>query len=257
MCGRQHHDPRSGLCFDSSLQRVSRTSFRIRAFPGVVGNVRCHGGIGIAAADPGRRQEPLHALDVSRRCTRVRVHVTAANPLRARRHPNLVTRAIVSNHCACRVAAVTEVIAWKWRIIPARVSDAIMNGIMPVVIVIGVLTIPTAIMRLKRVMRPPNARIGAGYDNVLAGKTQRPYLGRMRVIDARLYCRGPLEMRRRLVDSFRLRKMVLDQWIAFDACYVRPGCQCLCDLSSSIYQDYVNNVEGAIFESAFAQPLQN
>ena len=113
----------------------------------------------------------------------VSVHVTATNPLRARRHPNLVTRAIVSDHGAYRVAAVTEVVAWKRRIIPARVPDAIMNGIMPVVIVIGVLTIPTAIMRLKRVMRPANASIGAGYDNILSGKTQRPYLGGMRVID--------------------------------------------------------------------------
>jgi hypothetical protein len=141
------------------------------------------------------------------------------------------------------VAAVTEVIAWKWRIIPARVSDAIMNGIMPVVIVIGVLTIPTAIMWLKRVMRPPNARIRAGYDNTLSGKTQRPYLWGMRVIDARFDCRGPLEVRRCLVDRLRLRKVILDVWIAFDACYVRPGCQCLCDLSSSIYQDSVNNIE--------------
>src|SRR5205085_2347600 len=139
-----------------------------------------------------------------------------------RRHPNLVTRAIVSNHCACRVAAVTKVIAWKWRIITARVTDAIMNGIMPVVIVIGILAVPTAVMRLERVMRPANAGVCAGYNNVLSGKTQRPYLGGMRVIDARFDCRGPLEVRRRLIDSFRLRKMILDVWIAFYPRHVRP-----------------------------------
>jgi hypothetical protein len=120
------------------------------------------------------------------------------------------------------VAAVTEVIAWKWRIIPARVSDAIMNGIMPVVIVIGVLTIPTAIMRLKRVMRPANAGVCAGYNNVLSGKTQRPYLGRMRVIDARFDCCGSLEVRRRLLHCLRLRKTILDVWIAFYSRHVRP-----------------------------------
>jgi hypothetical protein len=116
----------------------------------------------------------------------------------------------------------TEVIAWKRRIIPARVSDAIMNGIMPVVIVIGVLTIPTAIMWLKRVMRPPNARIRAGYDNILSGKTQRPYLGRMRVIHARLDCCGSQKVRRRLVDCLGLRKMILDVWIAFYPRHIRP-----------------------------------
>ena len=59
-----------------------------------------------------------------------------------------------------------------------------MDGVVPVVIVIGVLAVPTAVMRLERVMRPANAGVRAGDNNVLAGESQRPYLRRMRVIDA-------------------------------------------------------------------------
>ena len=97
-----------------------------------------------------------------------------------------------------------------------------MDGVVPVVIVIGILAVPTAVMWLERVMRPANASVCAGYNNVLSGKTQCPYLWGMRVIDARFDCRGPLEVRRRLVDSFRLRKMILDVWIAFYPRHVRP-----------------------------------
>ena len=118
----------------------------------------------------------------------------------------------------CREA----IVAGKRRIIPARIADAVMDGIMPVVIVIGVLTVPTAVMRLQCVMRPANAGIRAGYNNILSGKTQRPYLGRMRVIDARFDSCRSLEMRRRLVDSLRLRKMILDVWIAFYPRHVGP-----------------------------------
>ena len=102
----------------------------------------------------------------------------------------------------------------------ARISGAIVNGIVPVVIVIGVLTVPTAVMRLERVMRPAHAGIGARYDNTLPGETQRPYLWRVGVIDARFDCFGNIW--RRFVDCLRLRKMILDLWIAFYPHHVRP-----------------------------------
>ena len=52
-----------------------------------------------------------------------------------------------------------------------------MNGVVPVVIVIGVLAVPTAVMRFERVMRPANAGVRAGNHNVLPRESKRPDLG--------------------------------------------------------------------------------
>jgi len=46
-------------------------------------------------------------------------------------------------------------------------------------------------------------------------------------------------------------------WGALDARHIRPGCQCFGNLAGSLYQNRVNDIEGAILESAFAQPLQD
>ena len=134
-------------------------------------------GIALAAAYRSRRKEPFHALDVPGRSAIARVHVTATNPFRAGRHPDLVTHAIVTDHRSRGVRAVSLVVARERRIIPARIADAIMDGVVPVVIVIGIHSVPAAIVRLKRVMRPANAGVRAGYDNVLPGKTQAPIPG--------------------------------------------------------------------------------
>ena len=115
------------------------------------------------------------------------------------------------------------VITGKRRIEAARIGGAVVNGIVPVIIVIGILTVPAAVMRLKRVMRPANAGIRARYNNILPCKTQCPYLGCMRIIDARFDGFGSLKMRRRPVDCLRLRKMILDLGIAFYPRHVRPG----------------------------------
>jgi hypothetical protein len=169
--GGYHHDTSSRLCLDSSLQRIKRTTFRRRALPGVIGDVRRLGRVGVAAANPGRRQEPLHAFDVTSWCTIVGVHVAATNPLRAGRHPNLVTHAIISDHRARGVAAMAKVIARERRIIPTGVPHAVVDGVVPIVIVIGNHAVPTAVVRLKRVMCPANARIPASYNNALPGET--------------------------------------------------------------------------------------
>ena len=86
-----------------------------------------------------------------------------------------------------------KVIARERRIVATRIADAVVDGVVPVVIVIRNHAVPTTVMRLKCVMRPANARIPASYNNVLSSETQRPYLGRMRVLDTRLDRRGPLE----------------------------------------------------------------
>ena len=98
-----------------------------------------------------------------------------------------------------------------------------MDGVVPVVIVISILTVPTAIMRLERIMRPANAGVRARYNNILSGETQRPDIRCMRVTDAWLdRCRSQ-EVRRRLIDSTWLRQIVMDKRIPFYSHHVRPG----------------------------------
>ena len=135
-----------------------------------------------------RRKEELHAFDVSRRCPVALVHVTATNPLCTGRHPDLVTHAIIAYRGACGMTTVKEIVARKRRIIPARITDTVVDGIVPVVVVISVDSIPTAVMRLERVMRPANTGIRTGNHNVLAGVPKGPNLWSMRVLNSRFDC---------------------------------------------------------------------
>ena len=82
--------------------------------------------------------------------------------------------------------AVTAVVARLSRIVPTRIADAVMNGIVPVIVVIGVLAVPAAIVRFEGVMRPANPGIRAGDDNALPSESESPNVRRMRVLDARL-----------------------------------------------------------------------
>ena len=69
-----------------------------------------------------------------------------------------------------------------------------MNGIVPVIIVIGILAVPPAVMRLERVMGPANPGVRISDHNFLSGEPERPYLRRMGVIDARFNCGRPLQV---------------------------------------------------------------
>ena len=91
----------------------------------------------LAATHRVRRKEKFHALDVSGRCAVALVHVTATDPLCAGRHPDLVARAVIADRGASGVGAVAIVVARERRIVTARIADAVMDGVMPVVIVIG------------------------------------------------------------------------------------------------------------------------
>ena len=64
------------------------------------------------------------------------------------------------------------VIARERRIKSARVSSAVVDGVMPIIIVIGIGSVPPAIVRLKRVMRPAHACVGTRHHNVLSSETQ-------------------------------------------------------------------------------------
>ncbi len=190
--GGYHHDTSSSLSFDSSLQRIKRTTFRSRALPGIISDVRRFGGVGITAADPRGGQEPLHALDVSGRCAVALIHVAATNPLCTGRHTDLVTRAVITDHRTGGVRTMSAIIAWERRVRTAN-ATASMYRVVPIVIMIGNHAVPTTVMRLKRVMRPAHACVGTRHHNVLSGKTQCPYLGSVHVIDAGFNRRGTLE----------------------------------------------------------------
>jgi len=75
---------------------------------------------------------------------------------------------------------------------------AVMNGDMPVVIMIVLYPIPAALVRFKPVMRPANTSVGATYHNILSVKSERPHIRRMRVNDSRLDRRRSPRLRRRI-----------------------------------------------------------
>src|SRR5207244_8191157 len=93
-----HLDTSSSLSFNGGLQLVADSAaLRDWAAPGVN---RYVGGLGRVALSGGaveriRRQEKLHALHVCGWCAVALVHVAAPDPLCARGHPDLVTRAAI------------------------------------------------------------------------------------------------------------------------------------------------------------------
>ena len=108
-----HLNASSRLSFNSGLQCVRRTPFRSRATPGVDGNVGRLGRVALIgrAVNRIRREEKFHALDVSGRRAVAFIHVTATDPFCARRHADLVARAIIADRGAGGVRAVKEIIA--------------------------------------------------------------------------------------------------------------------------------------------------
>ena len=79
-----------------------------------------------------------------------------------------------------------EVVTRLLRVVPARIAHTVMNGIVPVKVVVRVCSVPATVVRLERVMGPANTGICAGNNDSLASESQRPYVGRVRVLDARL-----------------------------------------------------------------------
>ena len=95
----------------------------------------------------GARKNSMHSMylaGVPLPC----VHVAATNPLCAGGHPDLVASAVIADRGACGMRAVKEIIARERRIVTARIATAVMNGVVPIVIVIGVHAVPAAIVRL-------------------------------------------------------------------------------------------------------------
>ena len=143
-----------------------------------------------------------------------------------------------------------EIVARERRIIPARIAAAVMDGVMPIVTVIGVHAVPASIVRLKRVMGPAITGVGAGNNDVLPGEAQGPYLWRVGVIDP-WFDRGRY-LRRRFFDRARLRKVIVDKRIAFHSPNFGPSRQSLGNRAISLHQDCINNIKGLMFDAAFA-----
>ena len=123
--GNHHLNTSSSLSFNSGLQLVAdNTTLRDRAGPGIDCNIGCFGRVAFVrrAADRVRREEKFHALHICRRCAVALVHVTASNPLCARRHADLVGPAIVSDRCACCMTAMEEIVTRLWRVRSANAA---------------------------------------------------------------------------------------------------------------------------------------
>ena len=173
--------------------------------PSVNGDIGSFKRIALAAAYRVRRKEPFHALEVSGRRAVALIQVTTSDPFREGRHPNLVTHAVIANRGADRMRAMTVIVARKRRIIAAGISNAVVNGVMPVIVVIGCDSIPAAVLRLQRVVCPALTSVSIADGNSLASEPQRPHIRRVRVGDVRLDRLGSLGWRRSL-SCIRLRK---------------------------------------------------
>ena len=163
------------------------------------------------------------------------IHVTATYPLRAGCHPYLITHPVVADRCASGVRAVKEIIARLLRVVPARIAHAIMDGVVPVVIVIGVLPVPAAIVGFKRVVCPANTGICTRNDDALPGETESPYVRRVRVSDPPLDRRRSARLRTSDRNGAPLRKRIVNLRVAFYTGHIGPDGQCLRDLPSAFH----------------------
>jgi len=157
------------LSFNGSLQRVRRAAFRSRTTPGVNGDIGRFGRIALTAAYWVRRQEEFHAFDVTRWRAYSVIHVSASDPFRTGRHPDLIRAPVAAQRCAHGVTSMIGVVTRLKRIVSAVGPAAGMNAVVPVVIVICDNAIPPAIMIFQRVMRPTISGIGATDHDSLAG----------------------------------------------------------------------------------------
>src|SRR5207253_7399165 len=77
----------------------------------------------------------------------------------------------------------SDVCSSDLRVVTAGIANAVMDGIVPVVIMVGDYPIPAAVVRFKRVMRPTLTSIGARHHNILPVESERPDLRRVCIID--------------------------------------------------------------------------
>ncbi len=122
------HDGQENVGVGAALAR--------RAAPRVVDDVGRPAGVGILVVEIGGGEEELIALGVGGRSAHALVHVAAADPLRRRRHPDLVAEPVVADDGAHGVGAVAVVVAGYGRV-GAAAPAARVDGVVPVVVVVA------------------------------------------------------------------------------------------------------------------------
>ena len=241
--------------FDSRLQRIDRTTFGRWAAPCVNCDIGSFSWIALTAANGIRCEEPFHAFEISGWRAVALSHVTTSDPFRFWRHADLVTHAVIAHCRSDRMRAMANVVARKRRIIATGISNAVVNGVMPVVVVIGRDSIPAAVLGLQRVVCPTLASICAANCNSLASEPQRPDIRRMRVGDVRLDRLWFLQ--RRVANKHgRLRQRILNVRIALDSRHILPASQRVRYFAAPFHQNRVHNVKGAMLDAAFPQPFK-
>src|SRR4030095_15061452 len=103
-------------------------------------------------------------------------------------------------------------------------------------------------------MRPAHASVCAGNDNLLPSETQRPDLGGMGVTDPWFDRQRGERLDRR---CSRFRKIIVNDRVAFYPRHIWPAVQCLGYLPGSFNQNCIYDVEGLMFDTTIAQPLQD
>jgi hypothetical protein len=147
----------------------------------------------------------LHALDVASWSAVALIHVTATNPLCSGRHPDLITHAVIPDRSTGGVAPMCVIIARLRRIVAAMVVHAVMDGVMPIVIVIDVLTVPTTVVRFKRIVGSYSYWQVGQYTR-FAGVEREPqdgvhFCGEHTSIDAQGYLEGAVETGERVANE--------------------------------------------------------
>ncbi len=163
-----------------------RAAFARGAAPAIDDHVGPHRRVGVLARQVRRRDHELEALAVAGGRAGALVHVAAGHPLRAGGDADLIAAAVGADGAAGGVRAVEVVVARLLRVVAAGVAGAVVDGVPPVVIVVGRGAVPAAILRLERVVRPAHAGVLAGDDDALAGVAQGPDGGRVHVLHAPL-----------------------------------------------------------------------
>src|SRR5262249_42581993 len=129
----------------------------------------------ILTAEVGRGDEELKALGIPSGRAVPLVHVSACNPLSAGRDSHLIASPIVSDHCSHGMGAMGDeiVIAGEGRVWAAGSATAV-NGVVPIVVVVGNGSVPAAIMPNEGRMVPLDPRVPAGQHHALSCKSLSP-----------------------------------------------------------------------------------
>ena len=181
--------PAATRFWTANQKAIGIAAFTGRATPRIIDHIRSQSGVRVTAINAGGGDEPLVALCIRGRCSRTTIHVPAANPACAGSHTNLVAAAIISHHGAHGVCAVTIVITGGGGIGPTGITGvAIMNGIVPVVVMISRGAIPTAILVNLSGMIPLIAGVLSTNDHPLTGIAKIPNLRRFNQTDIPFNC---------------------------------------------------------------------